>query len=70
MKRFYIFLMVVTAFFVGKAQSVDYEVVGFADDAGNQISSIQLSSSQDLKPRVILKNNGPDAVAVADSVFF
>lgn len=70
MKRFYIFLMVVTAFFVGKAQSVDYEVVGFADDAGNQISSIQLSSSQDLKPRVILKNNGPDAVAVADSVIF
>lgn len=70
MKRFCIVLFLIASFFLGAAQSVDYEILGFAGSDGNPISVIELSASQDLKPRVILKNNGPDAVAVTDTVIF
>ena len=70
MKRFYAFLMVFFMFFAADAQMVDYELLGFADENGEHTSSIVMNSTQDLKPRVILKNNGPDVVGVADTVFF
>lgn len=70
MKRFYTFLLLVAAFFAASAQTVDLEIVGFADNDGNQIYSILLPATQDMQPRVILKNNGPGVVPVTDSVVF
>lgn len=70
MKKFYI-LFVLTAFlFAASAQTADYEIIGFADGNGNQIPSIVMNSTQDMQPRVILKNNGPGVVAASDSVIF
>ena len=62
--------MLAVAFFAASAQTVDYAILGFADSDGNQISSIEMTATQDMQPRVILKNNGPDAVAAMDSVIF
>ena len=70
MKKFFTFLFLTVVFFAVSAQSVDFEILGFADSDGNPISSIVLNSSQDLQPRVILKNNGPDVVPVTDSIIF
>lgn len=70
MKNFYAFLMVISAIFAVNAQTADYELLGFADENGNPISSIVMNSTQDLQPRVILKNNGPGVVALTDTVFF
>ena len=70
MKKIYTLLMLAVAFFAASAQTVDYAILGFADSDGNQIPSIELTATQDMQPRVILKNNGPDAVAAMDSVIF
>ena len=70
MRRIYTFFVLFFALFAASAQTVDYEILGFADNNGNQISSMVMNSTQDMKPRVILKNNGPDAVFVSDSVIF
>ena len=70
MKKIYTFLILMVAFVAASAQSVDYEIAGFADSDGHPISSIVLNSSQDLQPRVILQNNGPDAVATTDTILF
>ena len=70
MKKIYILLMLAVAFSAVSAQTVDYEILGFADSDGNQISSIDMDATQSLQPRVILKNNGPGAVAAMDSVIF
>lgn len=70
MKKIYTLFVLMAAFFAASAQSVDFEIVGFADGAGNPISVIEMNTSQDLMPRVILRNNGPDVVAVTDSIIF
>jgi len=70
MKRFFILLTLLLPLFCLNAQQVDYEIVGFADEQGSQISSIVLNASDDFKPRVILKNNGPAVPAATDSVIF
>lgn len=70
MKKIYILLMLAVAFSAVSAQTVDYEILGFADSDGNQIYSIDMDATQSLQPRVILKNNGPGAVAAMDSVIF
>ena len=70
MKKFYAFFILMAALLAASAQTVDFEIVGFVDSDGNTISSLVLRPSQDLQPRVKLKNNGPDAVAATDSVIF
>ena len=70
MKKFYLSLTLILLFFAAGAQTADLEVVGFADENGDRIYSIVMNSTQDLQPRVIVKNNGPNAVAVTDSIFF
>jgi len=70
MKRFYALLTLVFLLFASKAQTADYEVLGFADENGNQTLSIVMNSTQDLQPRVILKNNGPGVAAPNDSLIF
>lgn len=70
MKKIYLLLALTLMFFTAAAQTADLEVVGFADENGDPIYSIVMNSTQDLQPRVILKNNGPDAVAATDSVIF
>lgn len=62
--------MLAVFFFAASAQTADYEILGFADNDGNQIYSIVLNSTQDLQPRVILKNNGPGVAAVGDTLVF
>ena len=70
MKKIHLFLTLIVLFFTAGAQRADLEVVGFADGNGDRIYSIVMNSTQDLQPRVILKNNGPDVVAAPDSVIF
>lgn len=70
MKKIYILLMLAVAFSAVSAQTVDYEILGFADSDGNQIYSIDMDATQGLQPRVILKNNGTDAISAMDSVVF
>lgn len=69
MRNFYTFLVFIALFITAGAQVTDYEVVGFADAEGNVISSIVMESTEDLQPRVILKNNGPGIAALTDTVF-
>lgn len=70
MKKIYLFLTFIALLFAAGAQTADLEIVGFADANGNLIPSLVMNPTQDLQPRVILKNNGPDAVASTDSVIF
>ena len=70
MKKIYTFLILTVAFWAVSAQSVNYGIIGFVDNSGNPISSIVMTPSQNLQPRVQLKNYGPDVVLVTDSVIF
>jgi hypothetical protein len=70
MKKIYTFLAIISLFLVAKGQTADYELLGFADENGLQTSSIVMNSTQDLKPRVILKNNGPSLASLTDSLIF
>lgn len=70
MKRFFTFLTFIVMIITAKAQSADYELLGFADENGTLTSSIVMNSTQDLKPRVILKNNGPSLASLTDSLIF
>ena len=70
MKKIYTVLILIAAFFAASAQTVDLEILGFVDANGNPISSIVMNSTQDLQPRVNLKNNGFDVVPATDSVIF
>lgn len=62
--------MLTAVLLAASGQTVDYAILGFADNDGNQISSIEMTATQSLQPRVILKNNGPNPVAATDSVIF
>lgn len=68
MKKFLLLFTICSLCLIAGAQSVDFEILGFADGNGNPVSSLVLSPTQDLNPCPILKNNGPNALGVADSV--
>lgn len=68
MKKFLLLFTTLSLFLTVNAQSVDYEILGFADENGNPVTSLVLSPTQDLNPCPILKNNGPGALGAADSV--
>lgn len=70
MKKIFLLLTLILFFFAAGAQTADLEVVGFADENGERIYSIVMNSTQDLQPRVIVKNNGSSAVAATDSIIF
>lgn len=70
MRKIYAFLTFVLLIIAANAQTADYQVLGFADENGNPTSFILMNSTQDLQPRVILKNNGPDVAAITDTLVF
>lgn len=68
MKKILLLFATLALVLTAGAQSVDLEILGFADENGNPVSTLELSPTQDLSPSPILKNNGPEAVAATDSV--
>ncbi len=66
-KLFTLFAAMVTVVALN-AQTVDYELVGFYDGT-SLITELNLGLDDDLNPSVVLKNNGPDVPAAADSIF-
>lgn len=66
-KLFTLFAALVTVVALN-AQTVDLELVGFYDGT-NLITELNLGLNDDLNPTIVLKNNGPDVPAAADTVF-
>lgn len=53
-----------------KAQTVDYELIGFLDSQDEVTSNLGFMPTTDLELRVRLKNNGPNVPAMTDTVRF
>lgn len=70
MKKVLTFLFAVTMCVVLRAQTVDYELLGFLNGNDEVIYDLVLDANQDFEPRIMLKNNGPDVPAAADSIIF
>ena len=69
MKKIFTLLFCGFAFVAANAQQADYEIVSFCDDQGTAITAINLGPNDDLNPTFIMKNNGPDVLAVADTLW-
>lgn len=70
MKKIILLFVIFALFRTASAQVfVDFEILGFADENGNPVSTLVLGPTQDLSPSPILKNNGPDAIVASDSVY-
>ena len=68
MKKLFTLFAAMVAVVALNAQTVDYELVGFYDGT-SLITELNLGLDDDLNPSVVLKNNGPDVPAAADSIF-
>ena len=72
MKKIFTLLFCGFAFVAANAQSVDYEMVAFLSDtsqSASMITEINLGPNDNLNPIYLLKNNGPDVIAPADTLY-
>src|SRR5574344_446146 len=69
MKKLFIILVASIFALSVNAQSADYALAGFCDADNNVITTLALSSTDGLSPRVLLTNNGPDVLAATDTLF-
>lgn len=72
MKKIFTFFAAMIAVVALNAQSVDYELLGFIDNAEDQnlINELNLAMDQDLEVNLVIINNGPDAMTNTDSLLF
>ena len=70
-KLFTLFAAMVTVVALN-AQTVDYEMAGFVDNQTDQnpITELTLSMTDNFSPVAVVINNGPDAPASADTIYF
>ena len=70
MKKIFTFFAAMIAVVTMNAQSVDYQVLGFIDNADDQniITDLYLSMTDELSVNMVVINNGPDAMAAGDSL--
>lgn len=71
MKKLFTLFAAMFAVVAMNAQSVDYYMMGFVDNATDQnpITELNLGMNDDLNPSAVLVNNGPDVPAATDTVF-
>lgn len=70
MKKIFTFFAALAAVVCVNAQNVDYEALGFIDNATDQnvITEMQLSMTDTLNVNLVVVNNGPDELAAGDSL--
>ena len=69
MKKLFTLFAAMVTFVALNAQTVDYALVGFTIDGSSIVNEIPLGMNDDFNPGIVIKNNGPDVPAAADTIY-